>query len=71
MNYYLFMCLSSVPIRLEYRELIRVGALFTTISLAPNVWHVVNTQYLLNEQMNPPQVIWRSFVRLYYLRPGT
>lgn len=69
--YYLFLCLSSVPIRLEYRELIRIGALFTIITLAPNIWHMVNIRYLLNEQMNPPQLIWRSFICLYYLGPGT
>lgn len=37
----------------EYSELIRVGALFIIISLAPNVWHMINIHYLMNEQMNP------------------
>lgn len=37
----------------EYSGLIRVGALFIIISLAPNVWHMINIHYLMNEQMNP------------------
>lgn len=48
---YSFACCLSPP-DTEYSELRRAGASFTIISLAPDAWHMVNTQYLLNERMN-------------------